>query len=233
MIKHIKVFVFFYTAMILGFLLYIHTSYGDEKTAYAKLSRASAKIPYGSGGAIRTPSGKTRVITNFHVCMPSMVEKMVKATDTQGNSGSGKVYKMSPEKDLCLVDSPASLTPLNVAKSTEYLFNEVFTRGYPLGVLTNSKGVVLKDETFGFVSLLPSGVRCSGEEVLDLHTGISLGCFLSHYNKVTNMYAQPGSSGSPVVDTNGDLVGVMQTYVGKFGGGFIPLADVKEFLKGE
>lgn len=232
MAKHLKVFIFFYTAMLIGFLIAAHAHAG-QKEAYAALSKASARLPCGSGAAIRTPSGKSRVITNFHVCIPSMVERQVRATDIDGNAGNGKVYKMSPEKDLCLIDSPASLTPLNVAKSTDYLLTEVYTRGYPLGVLTNSKGIVLKDETFEFISVLPSDMKCTGKEMHDLHTGILLGCMLPHYNKVSNMYAQPGSSGSPVVNAQGELVGVMETYVGEYGGGFIPLKDVKEFLKGE
>ena len=232
MLGHIKVFVFFYTAMILGFLLYMHMSYGDDALAYSKLDKSLAKLPLGSGAAILTPKGKLRVITNFHVCIPSMVEKEVRATDEKGNSGSGKVFKLSPKQDLCLVDAPVTLTPLNVAKSGSTLFKDIYTEGYPLGVLTKSKGIVTHHKRYAFTFPVPKGYDCTSP-VYDIHTNIFVGCQIVYNNAITTLYSQPGSSGSPVVDANGELVGVMQTYAPGEGGGFIELRDIKEFLVGE
>jgi len=232
MIGHIKVFVFFYTAMVLGFLLYMNLSYGDDEKAFTALRNASARLPVGSGAAILTPKGKVRVITNFHVCLPSMVEGTVRATDEKGNSGNGHVYKLSPVQDLCLVDAPPSLVPLHVAPSNSFFLKEVYTRGYPLGVLTNSKGVVLDSTRFRFVFPIPEGFKCK-EPRYDLHTNIQVGCLFMYTNSISTIYSQPGSSGSPVVNSEGDLVGVVQTYAPRQGAGFIPLSDVKEFLKGE
>ena len=225
-------FMFIYTAIMIGFFIAAYSASADSEKAFGKLRQAVVRLPYGSGGVVLTPSKKARVITNYHVCLPSADLGNVTVTLQDGTTHVSPIVKLAPNLDLCLLEPPAHTVPLKLSDRETGRMSHVFNRGYPLGILSESEGMVLDIQKLVFSFQVPYGYPCK-RPAIDLDNGTHIGCFFEYINQVTSLYSQGGSSGSPIVNEDGELVGVMQTKHRTEGGGFLPLSAVKQFLKGE
>jgi len=142
-----------------------------------------ASIKGGTGFLIDT---KGYLITNAHVLKGS---SFVNVTNTKGDVFNAKIVFIDTPKDLAILkisdDDYVSLKslPYSIAKSDVKLGEEVFTLGYPRNDITYTKGDI------------------------SAKTG---------YNGDTSTFqiqvpANPGNSGGPLLNKNGEVVGVLST----------------------
>lgn len=145
---------------------------------------ASADEPSGSGSGFFI-SDDGLFISNAHV-----VEDSAKIeVKTAAGKKSATVLRVDKDKDLALLRVSVvkgSVTALNLSTNVLGLGAQVFTIGYPLVELQGSRPKF----TDGRVSSL-AGVRDDPDEVQ------------------ISVPVQPGNSGGPLADMNGDIVGVV------------------------
>jgi hypothetical protein len=99
-------------------------------------------------------------------------------------------------------------------------------------VVSESQGKELSHGEYQYVHPISDIGECPPEsdKVRD-SSGRLYGCGYTYKNTLTNMYAQPGSSGSPVVNQDGLLVGVVQSYHPREGAGLVPQEYVVRLLE--
>lgn len=187
--------------------------------ASTRVFRVIIESAAGKGGGtaflLTGPNGKNVIVTNRHICesFERVADYGVLYLEQSDYRYYTKIVRQSATSDLCLLETPAEL----VATIDSYdladrrpLKNEaVYSNGHPfLLPLTQVYGQV-KNE---FV--LPADPRDSLGGILAM--GLRFGVV-------------PGCSGSPVVNVEGKVVGVIFAYM-ENGGLMIPLSSLKEFL---
>jgi S1-C subfamily serine protease len=171
----------------------------DAATAYLAIQPSLVDIfvnDAGSGdrGALGTGvaiSDTGIILTCFHVVRNAARVRVIFATD--GTESDAQIIMRQPQNDLAVLRAstlPDDLKPATlVASSTLSLGDEVFAVGNPFGLLNSvSAGVV-------------SG---RGRSFTSKETGTTL-TDLIQFDAAVN----PGNSGGPLVNRNGDVVGIV------------------------
>ena len=174
----------------------------------------------GSGIAIRSDTNGTFIVTNKHVCstasykslkqkssfntttyVPLTVKPMGDAEKTQPLFYTAQVMEVAQNYDLCLlyIDEPDfATTP--IGKNPPVIGDKLYSYSNP----------------FGF-----PGIFSEGEVNFSVYVDNSL-------YQMTTVYAQMGSSGSGVFNTNGELIGIV-TLVDSMFTYITPLAHIIHF----
>lgn len=223
----------FSSSLLLGAALWfsLHSAYATE-SAYEKLSLTTVRIAIGSGSIVEGASGNNYLLTNWHVCNSGAHHGMMRANFEGGRLVEGPIVKINPVTDLCAVrihKQPHALRIGAVLKTG----SKIFTRGYPFDVLSESEGYLIGNESWSsFYPIQEVGECFKGSQVLREPSGIITGCtVISHCNMI-NVYVRPGSSGSPVVDSLGNIVGVVSSWATQEDqGGMVTLEDLRAFLR--
>ncbi len=154
---------------------------------------------HGSGFVI---SGGGLIVTNYHVVGEAPVIKVVLAS---GLKVDGKILRTHKRRDVALVQVPISgLTALPIRKTPVHVGEEVYAVGTPLS--RELKATVTK----GIVSAIRKR-KHSGLE--DIQGDVDI---------------QPGSSGGPLLDKSGNVVGISHSGIEEKSIGinfFIPIQD--------
>lgn len=213
-------------------LVMLLTAATAQAGPYDSLRDTTVRFSVGSGAIVKAKSGTKFALTNWHVCIPARVDGRVPVTYDNGRTFMGAIKAEDAKADLCLVTITDQDVPfLSIAR--DYRRGEtVYTRGYPRGVLTEAEGVEIGRATYTYTFPIDELGECLPH--MTKRYGISgrlAGCETQFKNGITNVYAQPGSSGSPVVNGRGELIGVMESYHPKQGGGMVPYEAVREFLE--
>jgi S1-C subfamily serine protease len=153
-----------------------------------KLNEVVSKIPKGSvvtgGGTGFIIDTKGYVVTNAHVVKGSSFAILY---NNKGDQYKAKIVFRDEEKDLAIlkIDDSDFATfkslPYSIKKANGNLGEEIFTMGYP------------KNDVVVGVGYLSSRTGLNGD---------TLSCQLQ-------MNANPGNSGSPVLNKNGEIIGVL------------------------
>jgi S1-C subfamily serine protease len=156
----------------------------------AKLNEVDSKLPKDAlvtgGGSGFLIDGKGYVITNAHVLKGSAFANVVNSNHDEFKADI--VYR-DEVRDLAILKiddkdfSPLKSLPYGIRKGDVDLGEEVFTLGYPRNDITYNKGDLSAKTGFNGDS-----TRWQLE-----------------------MNANPGNSGGPVLDKNGDIIGVLST----------------------
>lgn len=126
------------------------------------------------------------IVTNKHVVAGST---SVQVTLPDGQTVAGSVYGTSSTTDLAIVKVDASgLTAATLSSAAPQVGEAVFAIGDPLGEFANSL-------TAGVVSGLDRSITVENENL----TGLIQ----------TDAAVNGGNSGGPLVDANGDVVGIV------------------------
>ncbi len=199
---------------------------------FTKLKDTTLHIAIGSASIIEAPSGKHYMLTNWHVCNSGSWLGVMRGNAEGGKLYQGKITKVDPRYDLCAVRLQGPSPALRVAKSLKP-GQEIYTRGYPLGVLSEATGRFLNTETWEYSFPIEEVGECfKGSTPRRGAKGTVEECSIRYEDNMTNAYSRPGSSGSPVVDASGELVGVMSSwYAGKDLGGMVKLEAVQDFFR--
>lgn len=187
----------------------------------------------GSGSIVQGKSGKRYLLTNNHVCNCGGEEGYVYGSFEGGELVKGKIAKRSWAYDLCAARVEDSRPALKLG-SQLLPFTEVNTRGYPMRRLVESHGLVGGEVQWGYQVPIEEVGECpQGSEREYALNGNLAACILPFTSTVTSLYGRPGSSGSPVVNDDGDLVGVLSSYMpgSDYSAGIVRFQDVKRFLE--
>ena len=143
-------------------------------------------IPYKSGGSGFLIDGKGLLVTNAHVVKDA---RYIAVQDRNGVAYNAVLAYEDIDKDIAILKiedenfKPLGPLPYAISKSTTDLAEPVFTLGYP------------RDEIV------------YGEGYLSARTGFNgdtLSCQIA-------IAANPGNSGGPILNHNGEVVGVLST----------------------
>ncbi|MEV4564291.1 trypsin-like peptidase domain-containing protein [Nonomuraea sp. NPDC049419] len=151
-----------------------------------------------SGGSGFVVDGQGHILTNAHVVAGSTQVTVVLA---DGTRLTARVAGADGGEDLAVleVDHPAELTPATLGRSSELAVgDQVLAIGSPLGL----SGTV----TSGIVSALDREVRLGDSRRTAVQTDASI---------------NPGNSGGPLVNAQGEVVGVNTAIAASRGGGNI------------
>lgn len=156
----------------------------------AKLNEVDSKLPANSivtgGGSGFLIDGKGYIITSAHVLKGSSYANVINSNHDEFKAD---ILFRDDEQDLAILKindddyKPSKNLPYAIRKTNVDLGEEVFTLGYPSNDITYNKGDL--SAKFGFKG---DSTRWQLE-----------------------MNANPGNSGGPVLDKNGDVIGILST----------------------
>ncbi len=189
----------------------------------------------GTGFQVRSPSGRVYTLTNAHIC--GIAENGTLAAHVPGANRVTliRIIEVRPEMDLCLLQSLPSASGLSVAENFReaehlYVLGHPFLKPLTLSDgYTVARGPVEMPANVEPTDCLPP--RMHMEEVRGFF-GPEHVCVQSFDAWDSTITVYPGNSGSPVFNTEGDVVGIVFATDGRtFRGLFIPLESIKEILK--
>ena len=157
---------------------------GKQKLIESRTIKVPAEIEFKLGGTGFMIDPRGYIITNAHVISNSTV---VMVQNNKGQEFKAKIFYISHISDLAflkIVDSDfksAPSVPYAISKGNIELGEAIFTLGYPRDEIVYGEGY-LSAKT-GFI-------------------GDTLACQIS-------VAANPGNSGGPVLDKNGEVIGVL------------------------
>jgi S1-C subfamily serine protease len=231
----------FAVAITLLFALILVTAkaaHADTKSAMDQLRKTAVRIEgagcSGSGSVVQGRSGHHYLITNAHVCLCAGYRKHLYATYEGGAMVRGDVSKIDWNADLCAARVDNSYPALKLGPMP-VPYQEVNTRGYPSGRLAESHGMLKGSVSWEYEMEIGIIGECpAGTQVMRDINGRVSGCELHHFSVLSNLYARPGSSGSPVVNDDGGLVGVISSWHpgDDYDAGSVPYGQVRSFLEG-
>lgn len=222
--------------------------------------RDSDRSGGGTGFAIKAPSGITYIMTNDHVCGVSSDGQTVQVSNENGLKMRRSIIARSEFSDLCLIEGVPRVEGLSIG-AEPMIGQIVASVGHPsLMPITLSRGEVISAEdipiAIGAISVV--NPETQKEEIIPKERGgIPYDqCLLPKHRQVyqdypllfftvkvrfcvavtlgayrTNMQIQPGSSGSPVVNFWGQVVGVVFAGDRLMWGSAVSHKDLVEFLK--
>lgn len=223
-----------YALVILLYVVSVQPLYADGlPLAFERLRETTLHVDIGSASIVEAPSGKHYILTNDHVCRFGKWKGTLFARFPEGPSVKGRIVKTNARYDLCAVELSKQPAALKVGKRLRR-GQKVYTRGFPQHILTESFGIVGGSADWEYSFPIGEIGECPPEfhQVRDPYEDILVACRARYHTILTNLYGRPGSSGSPVVNDAGELVGVISSWSpdGDFEAGMVELSDVKDFL---
>ena len=177
----------------------------------------------GSGVIISSGRHQSKVLTNAHVCNVVKKGGIVRTDDQRGMV---EYYQVSQVHDLCLITINTNFKVNTVLASQEpVIYDESIVSGHPI-LYPN---LVTKGHFSGkeLITIMTGLRKCTEEEQKD--PNISFLCMLLGGMPVVRTYEaqvisntiQPGSSGSAVFNSQGEISGLVFAGSGNFGYGLI------------
>jgi S1-C subfamily serine protease len=186
----------------------------------------------GTGWLAKTKRGAQVIVTNDHVCEVA-TGNTVRIDDAYGKTTYNNIVTRDFARDLCLIEGIEGPS-LSLASTGPKRFDEVNAFGHPLLEPSQpTKGLYIGDIVTMFLS--PRGEKgCpEGSTSTDIETffGTVAACEKMEDLSLTNMPTYPGNSGSPVLNQDGKVIGVINSGDSRDNhGAYIPLPYVRNIL---
>ncbi|MCZ2459388.1 MAG: serine protease [Chitinophagales bacterium] len=143
-------------------------------------------IPFKAGGTGFLIDGKGYLITNAHIVHTS---RNIAVTNNKGDQYRAVLVKEFPDKDIAILKidddkfKPLSSIPYGISKTESDVAEPIYTLGYPRNDIVYSEGYLSARTGFN---------------------GDTLSCQLG-------IAANPGNSGGPVFNHEGEVIGILST----------------------
>jgi hypothetical protein len=188
-----------------------------------------------TGEQVRAPSGVDYILTAGH-CNKTIVNGKIEVTTADGKKLQRAVIAEDPTSDLLLIEGLPGVRGLDVAASTRPEERVMtLTHGGRKPTYRTDGFIVGEEIVQAIVSLNTEESECLKQgSKYSMFTIEELGikaCVISVEETVTTASIVPGSSGGPVMNSAGDLIGVASMCDGFFGY-TVRLLDIRAFLAG-
>lgn len=210
-------------------------SFKDISKATVKVVRPDERSG-GTGTVMKSSENQSTILTNNHVC-EAVANGGLVITDDK-NKYAITSYKQSKIHDLCLVNVSANLgVNTKVSKDKPEMYDLSLVSGHPSLYPTIVTTGHFSDKML--IEVMVGVKKCTKE---DAEGGDALLCMILGGKPIVRQYEtqvisatiKPGSSGSAVYNSSGELSGVVFAGSGELGYGMIvPLEYVTNFLNTE
>jgi len=230
-------------ALVLGMHIGHKVQVKHEKQAHAELVASDAyirnrvlllKSEKGSCTAIeiKSPSGALYTLTAEH-CSSIFEDGTVPAYDEMGTVKKLRIIDSDPMTDLMLLESFDGKS-IDIAKES-HIYQRVHTLTHGRGLPTfRTDGELLGEQTVQAGELINSQEdmdRCSIERGRSIEErGFMMVCIHELTVQNATAWVLPGSSGGPLLNEAGELVGITSCSDGSNISGFVPLHTILDFL---
>lgn len=189
----------------------------------------------GTGWSTLTPSGVRVIVTNHHVCQVA-VDNLIRIEQDTGYPSIKRVLRTDPTRDLCVIEGVDSPT-LTIADRDPARFEQLHVMGHPLLKPTApSYGVYTGRGLFNFYEIPAADGTCeegTSKSQVDTFFGAMSLCLRVEELSTSTILIAPGNSGSPVMNADNEVVGVINSAASDSAGMFVPLVYLKEILADE
>lgn len=169
----------------------------------------------GTGFAVKTKKGHKVIVTNAHVC--EGFRQMYSTYEEE--TYKLNVIKISKKTDLCMLQAPKSIPALKLASNVD-VDQEIYTVGFPYSEYMVTESGKYKGPTEAAAPWDVPIEKCKGRDYLKVRIIPTPGdaglvvpkrvCIGAFDDMIfTTIISAPGASGSPIVDGQGKIVGVI------------------------
>lgn len=168
---------------------------------------------WGTGFTVKADSGNLFVITNAHVCVGGPVFSLY---DSKGNKTKTNIVEVSDKHDICLLEAPKGARPLVLAEQV-YKNSKAYAVGYPLsGAVMMGDGYIRATTKFIHpMNEIPLAACDFGAFHVRVDPMGNAHCIYEDAALITTITYDQGGSGSPVVNSEGEVLGVVNIVIGR------------------
>lgn len=202
---------------------------------------------WGTGFVTKAKSGKLVIVTNDHICDSDPPIFLISHRSSESLRSEIHIPTMpilrDSEHDLCLIAIPPGLKvePLPIADEV-YIDSKVYIIGYPTApLLSSAQGYIRGTQTIGSIMERTPLDQCKGKKYHIETVSIKRKdgkkqeeqrCIMTASFLFTDSLGEFGASGSPALNGDGEVVGVMSAITGQARpfAYLVPLNNLKKFL---
>lgn len=239
----------FFITLLIGSIIIVAAAcfHTPTNTIYKDMERSLAIVSVnsvlGTGFLAVGESGERLIITNAHVCLQSnaqFVGLTYKNRQDDEVTVPAAIIKIYQNHDLCAIVplEKTDLIPLKIATKVPHR-ESVFSAGYPLtGLLVVNYGSMVGQVDWIKPAPIPLEL-CDTQFFIRYMNPLQISnpdyrgtCLVVGKEIVTTIPTDVGGSGSPLLNENREVVGVMNIAVGNVSWGLaVPLVELQTFLK--
>lgn len=156
-------------------------------------------------GFVVSYAGKSFTVTNAHVCGNNV--SMSSRKGVSALPWTLAVVGLHPSVDLCILQPDRTVSPLILAAQDPSPGENLTVIGHPLGgPRVIEKGITLFQKVIKVVMMRAPPYVCEANGLKSL---LGIACVYVNTQTASTVVVRPGSSGSPVLNTENDVVGVI------------------------
>lgn len=211
--------------------MFIPAHVPSDNEIRSKVVKLTSKQGSCSGQQVVGASGMDYILTAGH-CKPLEVNGSIMVTTEDGRSLYRRIIVEDEESDLLLLEGVPNMPGLAIAPvSFPKQPVRTFTHGRGFDTYRTEGALIQNYQISVPVSEAENCPKMPKYRVVEYNTmfGPLEVCALSVIETVTTAMIVPGSSGGAVVNSDGELVGVVSAGDGVFGY-LVSLSDIKKFL---
>lgn len=223
----------------LGYLAVHHLTTKSDTYLRNRVVRIFSDHAMCSGEQVRAASGVDYILTAAH-CLDLAHGGMYSVRLEDGSVIERRFISEDYNSDLLLIEGLPNLRGLDIADKVEMHSRiRTFTHGHNMDTFRTEGELIEKQHVQVLMGVLKSPEETAAcvlkpknkaETIMSLFGPVDL-CLLDTFEYASTAFILPGSSGGPIVDSNGDLVAVVSAG-GSGLGMFVTLEDIQAFLKG-
>lgn len=174
----------------------------------------------GTGWVALNKEGQVRIVTNSHVCVDNDTEVSLEVgVLTKNRLEDGRALKkiiFDPFADICVLEIQGDTSKevaLKLSQEPAKMRDPVYAIGHPLGgPLKLTIGYKVDDTIIPTSFYDIEQIIGYGEQSSCLPVPNSSVCLYFRLSDTYKMFIQPGNSGSPILDMDGNVVGMVWGY---------------------